>query len=453
MFQRVNRLVAATALAVSASSALAGTAAAAPGPGTFTKITTPSHNITYNYNSRPGAINNLTVSGQTSLDVTSVDIVCMVLTHVGPLAQNFASAVPVTGGSFSMVVSIDNPPIPCVLRAVPTGVDPQTTPYLASYAGPLLHAYTFIRTKDAAKLVGYQTLDEVGSGVVVVSDAAQCGVNGLLTILMPVAELRGPGTNQFCSFALPASNVTNTGTATAPAVRVDNKNAYLPFSVSSYLRASAGVGGLGLTLPQSTVAATFTRDSNGDVTVTEVAPLKRCDGDNTYPPTSASCTTLIGTGVTFKRTINIIRGAHQVEIRDAYVSTDGHSHTVTGQYQFTAPGIDTGATGYIYPQHAAKFAKATFDKIVTGVGTGAGTVLARSDIYALSTDDQADTVAYTWSRPPAKIQFSHTSTSFFAMPYVFHVAAHGSASIRFAESEAPLTSDAKKLAAKAVADF
>jgi hypothetical protein len=93
------------------------------------------------------------------------------------------------------------------------------------------------------------------------------------------------------------------------------------------------------------------------------------------------------------------------------------------------------------------------DKVVTGLGSGPASVLVRSDIFALSTDDQADTVAFTWSRPPSKIQFSHTSTSLFAMPYTFSVPAHGSASLRLAESEAALTADAKKLAAKAEADF
>jgi hypothetical protein len=37
------------------------------------------------------------------------------------------------------------------------------------------------------------------------------------------------------------------------------------------------------------------------------------------------------------------------------------------------------------------------------------------------------------------------------MPYTFHVPAGGAARIGFGESEAPLTSDAKTLAAKAVA--
>jgi hypothetical protein len=112
-----------------------------------------------------------------------------------------------------------------------------------------------------------------------------------------------------------------------------------------------------------------------------------------------------------------------------------------------------GAPGYIYPHHPNKFSTAKLDKVVTGFGSGPASVLVRSDIYALSTDDQADTVGYTWSRPPTKIQFSHTSTALFAMPYSFHVAAHGTASVQFAESQALLTTDARKLAAKAVADF
>ena len=48
----------------------------------------------------------------------------------------------------------------------------------------------------------------------------------------------------------------------------------------------------------------------------------------------------------------------------------------------------------------------------------------RSDVFASSTDAQADTQALTWSRPPAEIRFSHTDMAVFAMPYRFNVKAH-----------------------------
>jgi hypothetical protein len=409
----------------------------------------------YHFNTAPSAVNQINVSGTTSLDVTSVDIVCVFLTHYGPTAQLLAAGVPVNGGSFSTMAPLDDFTITCRLRAVPTGVDP-TSDYLGSYSGPLLRMYAFFVNKDGSTAVGDQTLDEFGGQAVVLNDAAQCGVAGLLTFVLPDPALRAPGTSEYCSFGLPSANITNTGLPNASAIRVDGKNAYLPYSISAYLRAATLSGGLGLTLPQPTLTSSFSRARNGNITVTESAPLKRCSVDNTYPPTPASCPTLVNVGVSFKRVYNIIRSAQQVEIHDSFTSTNGHSHSVTTQYQMTAPipaSPATGAPGYIYPHHATTFSKATLDKVVTGFGTGPASVIVRSDIYALSADDQADTIGYTWSRPPSKIQFSHTDTGFFAMPYALSVPAHGSATLGFAESEALLTADAKKLAALAEGDL
>lgn len=451
MFRRVNRLMAITALVLSGTAAVAGTATAVPGPGTFTKITAPSQTFTYDWNGAPSAVNHLAVSGSTSLDVTTVDITCIYLLHDGPFVQSFAVGVPVTGGSFSTVGTLSYFPTTCRLRAIPTGIDPETD-YLGSYSGPLMYTYGFVPTKDGTKTVGFQAFNELGSGAGGLEDAADCAVAVIATLIVPEVELRGPGSTQ-CAFALPAANITNTGTSTATAIRVDGKNAYLPGSVKSYLRDT-----LGLTLTQSSITTHFTRHTNGDITVTENSSLKRCAGDNTYPPTSGSCASLVDTGVTFKRVLDFVLGAHQVRIHDAYISSDGHAHTVTAQYQCTvatspanASTDGTGAPGYIYPHHVTSFKRATFDKVVTSFGSGPASVLVRSDIYASSFDEQADTQALTWSRPPAKIQFAHASTAQFAMPYSFSVPANGAAHIAFAESEAPRTADAKTLAAKAVA--
>lgn len=451
MRARLIRLVASSVLILSASSAVVGIAAvAAPGPGTFTKITTPGNTVTIKWT---GAAKHFSVSGRTSHDVTAVDIDCIYLLHDGPFIQHFADAVPVSGGVFSTVATITGAPTTCRLRAIPAGVDPEMD-YIGSYSGPLMFAYGVELTKDAGKVVGFAAIDEVGTGVGALSDASTCAVGIIATLLMPEVELRGPGSQQ-CAFGLPASNITSTGTSTATAIRVDGKNAYLAGSVKTFLR-----GDLALTLTQPSITTQLTRHANGDITVTETEPLKRCNGDNTYPPTTVSCASLAGTGVNFRRVLDFIRGAHQVEIRDSYIATDGHRHSVSAQYQTTVqtgggsdPSHGTGAPGYIYPGHATSFSKATFDKVVTGFPSKPASVLVRSDIYASSFDEQADTQGYTWSRHPAKIQFSHTSTAQFAMPYVFRVPAHGSASIRLAESEAPSTSAAKTLAGKAVADF
>ena len=334
---------------------------------------------------------------------------CIYLVQSGPFVQTFASSVPVSGGSFSTAATIPSIQTTCRLRAIPAGVDAEND-YLGSFSGPIMYTSGYIPTKDGAKTVGFQAFNEFGTGVGLAQDATECGVATIATIIVPQVELRGPGTQQ-CAFALPSSNLTKTGTSTATAIRVDGKNAYLPNSVYGFLR-----NGQALTLTQSSITTTVSRNgTTGDMRVTETSRLKRCSGDNTFPPTLVSCPSLADTGVT----------------------------VATGE---------TGAPGYIYPGHAASFKTASFDKVVTGFGSHpTATVFVRSDIYASSDDNQADTQALTWSRPPAKIQFSHASTSLFAMPYSFNVPANGAAHVAFAESEAPRTADAKTLAAKAVA--
>ena len=96
MFGRISRLVAISALVLSATATVAGIANGVPAPGTFTKITTPGQTLTIKWT---GADKHITVSGRTSRDVTSVDIDCIYLLHAGPFIQHFATGVPVAGGA------------------------------------------------------------------------------------------------------------------------------------------------------------------------------------------------------------------------------------------------------------------------------------------------------------------------------------------------------------------
>jgi hypothetical protein len=448
MGARAIRMLTVAVLVGGAVTAVAGAASAAPGPGTFTKITTPTGTTIYKFNGA-SATNNLTVSGQASLDVTSVDIVCVFYSVSGIQAQHFAVAVTVTGGSFSTVVNLSPFPTNCRLRAIPNGVDP-TSDYIGSYSGPILYANTIIVTKDASIPYKYLAAGEQGSGVGAIADAGQCAVQLIATIETPAMEVRGPGRQQ-CLFELPSGNLTVSGTATASSIKVDSKNAYLPTAVHDYLRNS-----LGLTLTQSTLTTTFTRYANGDVTVTESAPLMRCNGNNTYPPTgglSGSCTSLVNTGVKFTRVANIFRGAHQIRMRDTFTSTNGQVHAIALQYQGAVGPPPTGSTGYTFPGGSTTFHKTSLDQVVTGLGTKAGSIFVRSDINAVSGDPAADTLGLTWSRAPSKVMFSHTSANLFAMPYSLSVPAGGKAYLGFAVSEAPLTSDAKTRAGVAVAEM
>jgi hypothetical protein len=443
MFVRRARMVGAITIASLAVAVLAPAVSASAGPGTFTRITTPSATTYYHFNGASGASNTLSVSGQTSFDVSAVDIDCIYRSAFGGspvVVQSFASSVPVTGGAFGTTANLATFPRNCRMRAVPTSVDPMTD-YLGSYAGPILYASMIQVDKDGAVPFAFTAAGEEGDGLGVVEDAARCGISVLSTVQTPGMQVEGPADAQ-CAFFLPAGTVADTTTPRS-SIRVDGHNAYLPAVVKSFLR------GGGLPVTQSALTTSLTRATNGDVTVTESAPLMRCSGNNTFPPTTASCPSLSATGVTFKRVTNIFRSGHQVRLRDTFSSTDGVSHDVSTVYVADLVAPPTGAKGYSFPGHGTRFAVTSSDQVVGGLGTKAGTLFVRSDIDSFEGDQSADTIGLTWSRAPSDVEFAHVSSNLFQMPFSLHVPAGGSAYLGFAESEAPSTSDARSRASVA----
>jgi hypothetical protein len=441
MFTRSIRLSVASAVAAGTLLAAAG-AASAVGPGTFTRITNPSGTTTFKFDGKHPSNNHLIVSGQTSADVTSVDIDCILTGPAGRSDQALATGVPVTGGAFSSVAPVSSLMSNCRLRAIPSGVDPLND-YIGSYAGPILYMSGAVYNTTGSTTYGYTALASQGDGLAAVFDAAQCGPAISTTIEPPGMQLLGTGSTN-CAFTLPSSNVT-AGSATASAIKVGGHNAYLPFSVHGFLNGTQALG-----LPQTALATTLTRSANGDVTVTESAPLKRCSVNDTYPPTHTSCPSLVNTGVTFTRTLNLFRGDHQIRVRDAFISSDGHAHTISLQYQGSIASPETGAVGYTFPGGSSTFHKTALNQVVTGLGTKANTMFVRSDLDSVEGDPEADTLGLTWSRAPQKVLFSGSTVNVFALPYALSVPANGAAHLGFAYSTRVETKDAKTLAAIAV---
>ena len=443
MRSSVLRFLTIAALTVAYSTALAPAVDATA--GTFTRITTPSGATTTVQFKPAPKTTTLTVSGEASADVTAVDIVCIYVPAAGPSSTALASDVPVTGGVFSSVVTVPGVTANCRLRAVPAGVD-TATDYLGSYAGPILYLWAVIPARDGSTTVGYQGIAGRGDGLAAAEDAAACGPALMATVAPPTMAVLGLS-EQACTVALPGTDLTSS-TPTASTIKVGGHNAYLPGAIRSYLR-----GSLLLTLTQPSLTTSTSRASNGDLTITESAALWRCSADDAYPPTSASCPSLIQTGVTFRRVTDLIRGSHQIRVRDTFTSSDAHAHSVSLRYQSQAEAVDTGAPGFRFPGRT-HFATAAPDQTITGLGTKAATVLIRSDIRSFEGEQAANTRALTWSRAPSKIQFSHTSPAdLFAMPYALSVPGGGAVHLGFALSEASLTAQVQPLASLAIGDM
>jgi hypothetical protein len=448
MRNRVTRLLTLATVCATAVGSLSGIASAT-GVGTFTTITTPASTVYKLFDGVTPANNNFSVAGTASADVTDVDIDCIAVYADGSQSvTTLATSVPVSGGTFSTTAVYSTFAINCRIRAIPTGSP--TTGYLGAYQGPIMYSSALLPTKDGTSTpYAYQAIGEEGNGVDIVQDAGRCGLQVLATIQAPSMTV-GP-VSTACGFALTSANLDPSGTATKTAIRVDGHNAYLPYSVNNFL-----IGGQSLTVTQPALTTSKSRASNGDFTVTETAPLMRCSGDNTYPPTPGSCPNLVPTGVTFQRSLLLFRAGHQVRIRDTYSSTDGLAHSTSLEYQSVISSQAMGKPGFSFPAHGAGFTAAAPDEKVTGFGTAAASMLLRSDIYAASDDSQANTRAFTWSRPPLDVTFAHTfgtTTIPLALHYSVSVPANGRAFLGFADSEGSATAAVQGLAALAVTDL
>lgn len=450
MIRNLARLAAVTALAAAVLGA--PVVAASSASGTWTRITSPSSTSTYHYSI--GATNHLHVVGQTSADVTQVDIECVTFI-LGQEVQvaHVAAAVPVSSGSFGVTGTLpNNPPTNCRLRAIPATVN-VTTDYLGSYTGPILYTDAFGLSTDSGKVYSYAAQSEEGDGAAVLTDVGSCGTQALVTVEAPAMEA-GPIVLT-CLFGLRDQDIDPSGNPRHSAIRVDGHNAYLPSGVQDFRGTPQS-----LTVAQSTLTVSRSIAHNGDVTITESAALKRCSVSDHYPPTTASCPALLPTGVTFQRITTFWRNGHQVRIRDTFTSTNHHAHTVALQYlgaveNESAGGSADSAAGFSYPKHSSKFRGSSLGQVVTGFGTKAGSLLLRSDVHARADDPQADTTAATWSRPPSKILFSSDPGEHdqFGMAYSVKVPAGGKGFLGFAISERWSTTDVKHLASMAAAEM
>ena len=429
-------------------------AAASPGPGTFTRVTVPSStSFTFNYNgAKPHDQNTFTVSGQTSLDVSQVDIDCIFSRPDNGLQiDSFATAVPVSGGSFSTVAAYPQAgSAPCRLLAVPTGVT-LGADYHGSYTGPILYTHALIKVLSGGHLVEYELLSERADAIAILTDAGNCGVADISTVTRPAMIATLPEGLQ-CGFGIPSANVTSSGTPTASAIKVDGHVAYLPGAVGTYL-----IGGQHLSLTQPALTISETRTASGDEHLVERGPVTTCVAQspanpNTYPPTGTSCHSLKSTGVTFVRAIDVIHGSHQVRLRDSFGWTSGGSHSISLQYQGEVAARPTGAPGFAFPGHTS-FAAVSPGQVVTGLGSRAGSLFVRSDRYAAPDDLMTDTLGFTWSKAPSSIRFDGGANKVFALTYGLSVPSGGKAYLGFAYSERLRTTDTQSLAKAAVGEM
>jgi hypothetical protein len=395
---------------------------------TFTHVTTPSGRTTLLVD---GGSPTFAISGTASSDVTTVDLVCVRGPSGATDSTVVATAVPVAGGAFSTVAPVPDPsgssPV-CRLKALPSGVlpDDDTT----SFSGPILDIDVVKRTSDGTNTLDFRLTAGSGNGEISVASAGKCGDSSIGTL---AADLSVTRDSDGC--------VGDLG-GTAGSVRVDGHPALLPPEVLAFTNGT------------SPLSLSFHTRKSGQLTWTESAPLFRCSGTDTYPPSSpGACGSLVGTGVTFRRVGTYDRGGHQVRLRDAFTSSDSAKHRLRLVYGVESTPPPTGALGFAFPGHSGGFHGSTTGQVVTGLPKKAATVLVRSDRFAAEGDPSAGTRAITWSRPPSRLAFAADDATVFGMQYSLTVPKNGVVALGFTDSQATLTSTARALGSGAAADM
>jgi hypothetical protein len=428
----VRRLVAVAATAAAAL-AVQVPVHAASGAGTWTAITVPSGRTTVLSGGSPSQ---MTVAGTASPDVTTVNVYCLRGVGAEATSLTVATSVPVTVGSFQATV-----PVPsslgfgsvCRLRALPADVGVHDG-YVSSYSGPVLNLDEWSRSTDAGRVFGFFLEAGSGTGEITAAGGGKCASSLMNTVESDLlADPGSPG----CMFALGNTDVTDTGSGLV----VDGHLSYLPYGEFQHSLPSA-----------RELSVSVHAQASGAVTWTESATVERCAGTDQFPP-PGSCTSMVSTGVEFRRTGTLLAGGHQVRVRDTFTSTDSRRHVLSLAYGMSTTPPATGGLGYHFPAHGAGFATPVPGQVVQGLGTRAATMLVRSDRFSVEGDPRADTRAITWSRAPSHVAVSPTDVSAFELAYGLTVPKGGSAHLGFADSEAVTTAAASALGARGAADM
>jgi Glucodextranase, domain B len=419
---------------VGGSALAAGTSSASV--GTWTKITSPKGpgQPIYSLFDVGGATPTISVAGQASVDVTSVNIYCLSDNDREAQGPLNASAVSVSSGFFT-ATGLSLPETQCVLRAIPstyTGISSgKNSGYVGAFAGPSYYlGVKEVELSGSTPAFGFFEAFEQRA-IDVVESPSQLGV--FFQILGSDFSKSDVDTTSAYeeSSLLETGNLTSSGPSTRSAVVVDGHNAYLP-GVAIGLEATSG------TAPGVTFTAK--RSSSGDVTSSDSEPLSWCDG-NAYPQTSGSCT-VRSTGVKLVRSVVTSEQGATISVRDRFVSSNGAAHSISVEYLNVLVNQSYGDAGVMLPGHSS-FSIPSPDSTVTSLPAGPNTFYLASDVHAAdNAPNRADT-GYTYSGKPTL--FFATGGE-FALRYSRHIPAHGSAALGFGFESAFSIGTAKSLA-------
>jgi len=390
---------------------------------TGSQITTPS-DPSFFVADEDAATQSFAVAGTTSggNPTDAIAIRC----YFGTKSVKLAGPVPLNSdGSFAVLLANLNDvlDLTCRLRAVPSGTSPAD---LTPYAGPLIGVgeRTTSRIKGGPndkKAYDYVFDAQQKTGAFDYASLGTCGVDD--------GYLYDPTfANTTVTFACNAG-LLGGESATKPTrseLQIDGANAYAPASAFAVNPAATG-------LPAVTTAYTLDA-ATGDVAIRESDPLVECSSA-TYPPTAASCSSFVPTGVTDNRTITQDHDGRISWISDVFTSTDGKAHALDllwdNSQRFWGPSGNSAQLEYELPGQNA-FAKHVAGDAVALHGAP-GRILVRMS-GAADGETATGQGAIVFDRPASQATFTYVqpTRSAFTLHQTGTVPAGASTRFRFA---------------------
>lgn len=201
----------------------------------------------------------------------------------------------------------------------------------------------------------------------------------------------------YCNAFVPAKEPGNV----AP-LRIDGHPSYSPGGTYAFPQIVD-------TQPFPAINYSYHRDpATGNLTIHETDHFVRCAPQpDTFPPTAASCSSFVDTGVKVDRTIVADHGQRLARFFDRWSSTDGHAHPLAVQYEndqcVGGPGACSQHLGYRFPGSTAYKAHGVGD-VVHGPLAAPGTIFIK-DTTAADGDPTRGQGATTYSVAPDEARF------------------------------------------------
>jgi hypothetical protein len=387
---------------VTVVASVAALVVASPASADFsaTQVTEPA-NLSHPLNNRDAPPSDtLHIAGTATGSGTTVTLDC-VAPQGGALALQ--TGVDASSGSFSADVPASSlPSSPCVIRALPTGTnpDPSMAPGQTSvWDGPIIlpgyRQTSYIGGNQANPAFDFMAANVKSGGAWTYASGGGCPIydGGVLDS----ATFDISDDSLYCNAAF--FDVNNAGhSPTRSQLVIDSRNAYLP--------ADAQRVNPGATHFPALVTPVFTYDgSNGDLTLHYVEKIVRCDvtDPDPYPATPGNCADFADTGVQLDTWITQNSDASTTSLIQRFSATDGSVHTIdalSDQEFFHTHS----SGGVVFPWLGSSYQGYAAGTPIAAPPAGPGSMYGKNDLASPENTLAGVQGAITWAAAPESIR-------------------------------------------------